>query len=88
MVVEALVLGDHEGVADDRRDLPERDQGPALEADLGEESPIGGVELGGLPGGVVLEDVDRRTLPTAADERPRPVGHAGGRCGREDEHEE
>ncbi len=88
MVVEALVLGDDEGVAHGRGDVGELDEGAALEPDLGDEAAVGGVELGGLPGRELVEDGDGGALSAAADERPRGVGEPGPERDAEDAEEE
>src|SRR5690606_434574 len=75
--------GDDEGVADDLRDVLDLHQRAALEADLGQEAAVGGVELGGLVRRVVVEDRRRGAGAAAADERPAGEERAGceGRAG-------
>ena len=76
VLVEPLVLGDLERLADDDRDVAQGDERAALESDLGDEAAVSSVELRGLARGVVLEDVDRRTLIATTDEGPAGVSQA------------
>ena len=70
VLVEALVLGREEGLDDGGRDLVERHHGAALEAQIGDESAVGRVHLGGLGGIVLAERVEGRAGVAAADREP------------------
>ena len=73
MAIEALVFGDDKRLLDGKRDLIQLDEGAPLESELGDESPVGGVQFGGLARRVIVESVDGRALPPSTHEGPGAV---------------
>src|SRR5258706_7405071 len=76
MLVEPLVLGAYERFLNDLRYLVDLHQRAALEAQLGDESPVDCVELRRLVRRVLSQAVDGRALASPTDEGPRAVDHA------------
>jgi hypothetical protein len=76
VIVEPLVLGKHERIADDLRDLGDLHEGAALEPDLRDEASVGRIHLRRLPWRIRVEDLDRWATAIAAHERPARVRHA------------
>src|SRR5207237_170530 len=63
--------------AHDRRDVLELHERPSLEAELGDESPVGSEQLRRLARLIVIQLLDRGTLSRTTDERPTRVREAG-----------
>ena len=80
VLVEALVLGDDERFLHRLRNVSELDQGAALEPELGDEAPVGRIELARLARlkRVELSRIGACTL--AAHEAPRGPGDSDGEC--------
>src|SRR5205823_7750914 len=74
--VEALVLNGEERIAQHGRNVRDLDERAPLESELGDEASVGGEELRGLPGLVVVELLDGGALAGAAHERPTGVREA------------
>jgi len=75
VLVEALVLGGQERLHQGRRDLGEGHHGAPLEPEVGDEPAVGGVDLGGLGGIVVVESGERRTGVAGTGAGPRGEQH-------------
>jgi len=88
VLVETLVLGEDERVLHDFRDLGDLHERAALEPDLSDEAPVGGVDLRGLPRRVGIQDLDWRTASTVADEDPAREGDAAAERDEEREPEQ
>ena len=73
VLVESLVLGRDERLANDRGNLLELHDRAPLETDLGDEAAVRGVQLGRLTGGVLVEHFDRWAASGPADEGPARV---------------
>ncbi len=75
VLVEALVLGDDEGRSHVGRHLAQRHHGAPLEAEIGDQPAIGGIDLGGLVGIVAAQLVDGGTAVAGAGAGPRRDQH-------------
>ena len=73
VTVEALVLDEDERVTNDFRDVAELDERSPLEAQLGDEASVDGVDLRRLSRRVRVEDLNRRAASIATDESPARV---------------
>ena len=81
VLVEALVFGDDERVADERRDVGDLDERAPLEPELGDEAAVGGVELRRLVRLVVVERA--RPADSGRRGRPSPSSHRRSRRRRQ-----
>ena len=86
--IESLVLSRDKRILHDLGNLVDLYERPPLEPQLGDEASIDRVELGCLVGRVFREDLDRRALVAAADQRPAGVEDARAKSDEESEREE